>query len=63
MIVISDTGPLNYLILIESIHVLPAIFGDVYAPPEVVLELKRSRRPELEPVRVLGKLSTRLAQG
>lgn len=51
VIVISDTGPLNYLILIDSIHVLPAIFGTVCAPPEVMAELKRSRRPELEPVR------------
>jgi hypothetical protein len=25
--VVSDTGPLNYLILTESIHVLPVIFG------------------------------------
>jgi hypothetical protein len=29
MIVVSDTSPLNYLILIESVHVLPAIFGRV----------------------------------
>ena len=55
MIVISDTGPLNYLILTDSIHVLPAIFGEVYAPPEVMAELKRSRRRELEPVRRWAK--------
>jgi hypothetical protein len=29
MIVVSDTSPLNDLILIESVHVLPAIFGRV----------------------------------
>jgi predicted nucleic acid-binding protein len=51
MIVVSDTTPLNYLILIDAAQVLPAIFGRVYAPPEVVAELQRSRRPELEPVR------------
>lgn len=51
MIVVSDTTPLNYLVLIDSVHVLPAIFGQVYAPPAVLAELKRSRRPELEPVR------------
>jgi predicted nucleic acid-binding protein len=50
--VVSDTGPLNYLILTESIHVLPVIFGGVYAPPAVLAELKRSRRLELEPVRL-----------
>ena len=27
MIVVSNTTPLNYLILIESDHVLPALFG------------------------------------
>ena len=32
MIVVSDTTPLNYLILIESVHVLLALFGRVYAP-------------------------------
>jgi len=47
MIVVSDTTPLNYLILIDSAHVLPAIFGQVYAPPAVVAELKRSMREEL----------------
>jgi predicted nucleic acid-binding protein len=29
MIVVSDTSPLNYLILTESVHVLTAIFGRV----------------------------------
>ena len=32
MIVVSDTTPLNYLVLIESDQVLPAFFGRVYAP-------------------------------
>ena len=27
MIVISDTSPLNYLILIECVHVLPELYG------------------------------------
>ena len=29
MIVVSDTTPLDYLILTETVHVLPAIFGRV----------------------------------
>jgi predicted nucleic acid-binding protein len=29
MIVISDTSPLNYLILIQCIDVLPALYGRV----------------------------------
>ena len=27
MIVVSDTTPLNYLILIDTVHVLPTLFG------------------------------------
>ncbi len=46
MIVVSDTTPLNYLILTEAIHVLPAIFGRVYAPPAVIEELSHRRSPE-----------------
>ena len=45
MIVVSDTTPLNYLILTEAIHVLPAIFGRVYAPPAVIEELFASEEP------------------
>lgn len=45
MIVVSDTTPLNYLILIESIHVLPVIFGRVYAPSAVIVELSHARSP------------------
>jgi predicted nucleic acid-binding protein len=49
MIVVSDTTPLNYLILVEAIHVLPALFGRVYAPEAVIRELRHSGTPE--PVR------------
>jgi hypothetical protein len=47
MIVVSDTSPLNYLILIGQDHILPALFGQVFAPPAVVAELKRSKAPTL----------------
>jgi predicted nucleic acid-binding protein len=46
MIVVSDTTPLNYLILIGSAQVLPALFGRVYAPPAVIRELVHPRSPE-----------------
>lgn len=46
MIVVSDTSPLNYLILIHSIDVLPALFGEIYVPTEVMNELMRLRAPE-----------------
>lgn len=46
MIVVSDTTPLNYLILIEATQVLPALFGRVYAPPAVMQELLDPRGPQ-----------------
>jgi predicted nucleic acid-binding protein len=46
MTVVSDTTPLNYLILIESAHVLPAIFGRVYAPSAVLKELSHPKSPD-----------------
>jgi predicted nucleic acid-binding protein len=46
VIVISDTPPPNYLILTEAVHVLPAIFGRVYAPSLVIKELSHPRSPE-----------------
>ncbi len=47
MIVVSDTTPLNYLILVEVADVLPALFGQVYAPPAVMKELAHPRSPKL----------------
>ena len=44
-------SPLRYLILVEAIDVLPRIFGQVHAPPEVMQELGASRSPGLEAVR------------
>ena len=49
MIVIADTSPINYLILIGEINVLPALYGAVLIPPSVAEELSRARAPE--PVR------------
>jgi predicted nucleic acid-binding protein len=47
VIVIADTGPVNYLILIGAIEVLPSLYQRVLIPPSVLQELKRSRAPEL----------------
>jgi predicted nucleic acid-binding protein len=47
MIVVSDTSPLNYLVLIDAVGVLPHLFGMVHAPPTVVQELQHPRTPEL----------------
>jgi len=47
MIVVSDTGPINYLALIGHLDVLPALYGQVVIPPAVVNELSRSSSPDL----------------
>ncbi len=46
MIVIADTGPINYLILIGEIELLPALYDRVTVPPSVCEELGRLRAPE-----------------
>jgi predicted nucleic acid-binding protein len=45
VIVVSDTSPLNYLILIDSVDVLPNLFQEVHVPAKIVEELQRSRAP------------------
>lgn len=45
MIVVSDTSPLNYLVLISAIDVLPQLFGDVRVPPAVIDELQHPATP------------------
>jgi predicted nucleic acid-binding protein len=46
MIVVSNTTPLNYLILCETAQVLPAIFGSLSVPSAVIEELSHPRSPE-----------------
>ncbi len=45
MIVVSDTSPLNYLVLVGAIEVLPQLFGMVHVPPIIVEELSHERAP------------------
>jgi predicted nucleic acid-binding protein len=40
MIVVSDTSPLNYLVLIHADRVVPATLGTVITPPAVIEELR-----------------------
>ena len=47
MIVVSDTSPLNSLLLIDAIDLLPQLFGEVHVPPSVLLELEHPRTPEV----------------
>jgi hypothetical protein len=46
VIVVSDTSPLNYLLLIGAIDVLPALFDGVYAPPDVMGNSSTRRPPK-----------------
>jgi predicted nucleic acid-binding protein len=43
MTVIADTGPINYLILIREIQILPALYGRILVPASVDEELKPPR--------------------
>jgi len=45
VIVVSDTSPLNYLVLIQHADVLPLVFGRVLAPPAVIAELLHPGSP------------------
>jgi predicted nucleic acid-binding protein len=45
MLVISDTSPLNYLVLIDAVHVLPAMYGRILIPSAVAAELGADGAP------------------
>ena len=45
MIVVSDTTPLNYLVLTGYGEILPRIFGRIYVPPSVMGELRAGATP------------------
>jgi len=45
MIVIADTSPLHYLILLEHAEVLQRLYGRVIIPEAVVRELQAQRTP------------------
>ncbi len=47
MIVLSDTSPLNYLLLIGHVEILPAIFGGLIIPEAVAAELTHARAPDV----------------
>ena len=45
MIVVSDTSPINYLILIGQINLLPRLFQKIIIPQEVYTELSDTAAP------------------
>ncbi len=46
MIIISDTSPINYLILINEINLLPQLFDKIIIPQAVWNELQDSGSPQ-----------------
>ncbi len=47
MIVIADTSPLHYLILLEHTEVLQHLYGSVVIPQAVVCELQAEKTPSV----------------
>jgi len=45
MIVVADTSPLNYLVLIAEVQLLPSLYDGVLIPEEVHRELQRVQTP------------------
>lgn len=45
MIVVSDTTPLRYLAVVGGLDWLPAVFGQVMCPPEVMAECLHEHAP------------------
>ncbi len=49
MVVVADTSPINYLVLIDQIEILPRLYNRILIPPAVLRELKHPVAPK--PVR------------
>lgn len=47
MIVVADTSPLNYLVLIGHVEVLPYFYQRILVPPSVWEELQDANTPEM----------------
>jgi predicted nucleic acid-binding protein len=58
IVVLADTSPLNYLVLIRCQDLLPALYKRVLIPNAVVEELDHGRSPAI--VRALAKPSSRM---
>ena len=47
MLVVTDTTPINYLILIGYVDILPSLYSHVIIPQAVVGDLQHPRTPEI----------------
>lgn len=45
-VVVADTTPLNYLIIIDQVEILASLFGEVLIPRAVLEELSHPKAPE-----------------
>lgn len=45
MLVVADTSPLNYLVWIDLVSILPKLYGQVVIPEEVLAELLATDAP------------------
>lgn len=69
MIVIADTSPLNYPILVDLTQILPDLFGQVLIPQAALQELQSTSAPDIvrqcimySPVRRAEHYQQRLTQ-
>jgi predicted nucleic acid-binding protein len=44
-VVVADTSPINYLLLINQIAILPGLYGEIVIPQEVLTELTDPEAP------------------
>ena len=49
MVVVADTSPINYLVLIDQIEILSRLYSQILIPPAVLEELRHPAAPK--PVR------------
>ncbi|HEY3856043.1 MAG TPA: DUF3368 domain-containing protein [Verrucomicrobiae bacterium] len=47
VVIVSDTSPINYLVLCKAIHVLPTLYDRIIVPPSVHAELSNSDAPSI----------------
>ncbi len=47
MLVVADSSPVQYLVLIGQAELFPKLFGQVVVPGEVARELTREKAPQL----------------
>ncbi len=46
MLVVADTSPLHYLVLVDAVSILPSRFGRIRIPRAVMDELQHTRTPQ-----------------